>query len=108
MAKELKLEYAIAVGSGPFPFDMLRYDHCFPGSEIYSSEMGRDHYDHDRVVIVSRYQQQPGRWTTARWKSFGWELITFGPGLRAVRGSQDGRRQDPERMQESVRCPSSK
>lgn len=77
MAKEMKLEYAVAVGAGPFPFDMLRYDHCFPASESYSSEVGHDHYEHDRVVIVAKYRHQPGNWTPARWKSFGWELITF-------------------------------
>lgn len=77
MGKELKLEYAIAVGAGPFPFDMLRYDHCFPASESYSGEMGRDHYNHERVVIVARYRPQPGHWTVDRWKSFGWELITY-------------------------------
>lgn len=78
MPKELKLVYAIAVGNGPFPFDMLRYDHCFPASESYSGEVGRAHYHHDRVVILARYEMQPGHWTTARWKSFGWELITYG------------------------------
>lgn len=77
MGKELKLEYAIAVGSGQFPFDMLRYDHCFPASESYSSELGRDHYQHERVVIVARYAHQPGRWTVDRWKSFGWKLTMY-------------------------------
>ena len=77
MGKELKLEYAIAVGNGPFPFDMLRYDHCFPASECYSGEVGRDHYQHDRVVIVAKYRQQPGRWTADRWQSFGWTLIVY-------------------------------
>lgn len=78
MPKELKKEYAIAIGAGPFPFDMLRYDHCFPADETYSGELGRDHYQHDRVVVLAKYALQPGRWTTDRWKSFGWTLITYG------------------------------
>lgn len=75
--KELKKEFAIAVGNGEFPFDMLRYDHCFPASESDSGEMGRNHYQHDRAVIVAKYRQQPGRWTVDRWQSFGWALIVY-------------------------------
>lgn len=74
MANTWKMEYAVAVGCGPFAFDMLRYDRCFPASESDAHEMGRDHYQSDRFVIVARYKGQPGKWTIARWNSFGWRL----------------------------------
>jgi hypothetical protein len=89
MPKELKKEFAVVVGSGPFPFDMLRYDACFPGDESNSRELGHGHYNHNRVVVVAKYTQQPGNWTPDRWKSFGWTLIV--PSRRGFQSIEDAR-----------------
>lgn len=64
-------------GSGEFPFDMLRYDSCWPFSE------GRDvpslvHYGprgRRRVVLQTTNQHAP---TAGRWQSFNWRVIGKG------------------------------
>lgn len=77
MPKELKLEYAVAVGEGSFPFDMLRHDQCFPTCEHCSWLLDGDENEGRRVVILARHSEQRGRWTSERWASFGWKLITW-------------------------------
>ncbi len=64
MAK--KQEFYVS-GDGPFPFDMLRYDQCWPANESSSfilAERGM------RVIeMVSNTRITPGRW-----ESYGWRL----------------------------------
>lgn len=70
--------YAVAVGRGSFPFDMLRYDACFPAFESYSLSLRGEGIDAGpRVIILARYRGQPGSWTPARWESFLWSIRTF-------------------------------
>lgn len=85
MAKELKIEYAAVIGSGPFPFDMLRYDFCAPASEEDSHKLATPTHDVGeymklRIVIVRRVVGQAGQWTPDRWASFTWKLVTKGYG----------------------------
>lgn len=60
-----------------FPFDMLRYDTCYPKMESDSHQMHASVADDSnlmpRRVTVVRYTHRaaPG-WTMARWESFGW------------------------------------
>lgn len=58
-----------------FPIDMLRYDGCFPASEVDSGVISRSLTDFERPVKV-----KIGRWvhgkgysepTIGRWESFG-------------------------------------
>jgi hypothetical protein len=80
--KELTREYAVAIGSGRFPVDMLRYDACFPAEERESFQIetpcGLEGYTRPRAIILARYKEQPGSWTPERWMSFGWSIRTFG------------------------------
>lgn len=73
-----EMSFAAVVGVGMFPTDMLRYDHCVPASEHDSGEISRTSYNGARIVFLKRYKGQPGKWTSARWGSFGWDIM-LGP-----------------------------
>jgi hypothetical protein len=62
-------------GSGDFPIDMLRYDQCWPQSEVGSAVIHGSFRSRGlrlRTVNLSSLKRVP---TTGRWKSFGWEVI---------------------------------
>jgi hypothetical protein len=68
-------------GEGDFPFDMLRYDRCWPAREGEDTAyMAKAHYQREklplRTIKVVRYvfhrQEMP---TSDRWKSFWWEVV---------------------------------
>lgn len=63
-------------GSGEFPFDMLRYDECWP---YYGEDSTRLSGSFDRalrrVVLATRKEGNP---TDGRWHSFGWEVVEVG------------------------------
>lgn len=75
MARRKKGEhYTFTVeGGGDFPFDMLRYDACWPYSEGYDSTALA--VGSGRVVLQSTKESGP---TPARWASFGWRVIGMG------------------------------
>lgn len=63
-------------GSGSFPFDMLRYDQCWPKSEspdsaTLESMTRRGVRGPFRVTLVSLNAPTQGRW-----ESFGWLVIS--------------------------------
>lgn len=59
-------------GTGPFPFDMLRYDYCYPADSDSAMEMGETE---NRTVWLSRRVGLPENQPTGgRWASFGWKL----------------------------------
>lgn len=73
-------ESILVVRVGVVPFDMMRYDHCFPATEDESRKLERvangdvsDPADH--VVRFLRRALNPGPPTTARWQSFGCEVL---------------------------------
>ena len=46
----------VVVGCGEFPYDMLRYDHCFPIDEAHSRLLSADFNDTPRrAIIMMRY-----------------------------------------------------
>jgi hypothetical protein len=64
-------------GSGPFPFDMLRYDACWPASENDSAvleRMDREARRHRTVFTLTLATTV--HVTEARWESFGWKVVT--------------------------------
>jgi len=62
-------------GSSSFPFDMLRYDACFPATETASYEMVGDE-DKVREVELKRYiETKTDMPTVGRWESFCWAVI---------------------------------
>lgn len=97
-------EYAVAVGHrcSEFPFDMLRYDACFPADESESSKFPtaqRSDAPKLRAVVVARYVGQPGTWTEARWDSFNWKLI------RVARGSLYEAQEIAKRIEDGAAIP---
>jgi hypothetical protein len=61
-------------GEREFPWDMLRYDECWPANETESYKLNPD----DRImyravrVVELRSMRRP---TVARWESFGWKVL---------------------------------
>ncbi len=74
-----RLEFTVR-GFGQFPFDMLRYDHCYPKSESEVWVMVEGHYAGEPkvmtlVMVGTTKDLTP---TPARWRSFGWEVQSIG------------------------------
>jgi len=59
-------------GDGAFPFDMLRYDRCFPASQ---DDVSRLLDDGPRTIhLIMAAETLAGlNPTKGRWESFGWE-----------------------------------
>lgn len=58
---------------GCFPFDMLRYDSCWPVHEGDACRLA-EVSDKPREISVARWSDRPKRgehWTVRRWESFG-------------------------------------
>ena len=65
-------------GSGEFPFDMLRYDRCWPKDESHDV-VNMTSYSRDRFSLRKRQVELIGLNdpTSARWASFGWKIVQF-------------------------------
>lgn len=69
-------QIATVEGTGYFPVDMLRYDHCYPQRETDSiSIVTMDPFKEKTIVNVSRFTERNMPWTDKRWESFGWRII---------------------------------
>lgn len=78
---------ACVSGSGPFPWDMLRYDGCYPASEHdvfhmvgVKQEVDRTTYEdlkpvtrHVNLICVTTARISTP-FTRKKWESFGWTL----------------------------------
>jgi hypothetical protein len=65
-------------GSGRFPIDMLRYDHCFPAAEEESPKIAAAVYGSPKPweVRLKRYiELSAQRPTGDRWRSFSAEVV---------------------------------
>lgn len=68
-------EYYVT-GSGEFPWDMLRYDACWPTDSIEAFKMGIGFWGHDdeykklRSIKMRSYREP----TIGRWSSFTWSV----------------------------------
>jgi hypothetical protein len=54
-------------GSGEFPFDMLRFDACFPASMSDSEELERTDARSIELETLSPTSPTPERWRAFRW-----------------------------------------
>lgn len=64
----------IVEGGGTFPYDMLRYDRCYPAEENQSCLLQT--VSHDRQVRLARETYNKNDMPTiARWASFGWRVL---------------------------------
>ena len=59
-------------GSGAFPFDMLRYDACFPVYEGEARSMG--HGGVRSIRLTHTDERRDWEPTEGRWQSFGWSV----------------------------------
>jgi hypothetical protein len=82
----LKYEQTFRVrGSGQFPHDMLRYDHCFPAHESESPLLKLDDAGEYREVEMKRYIETAKELpTVGRWRSFCWEVIESSVSVRRL------------------------
>jgi hypothetical protein len=82
----------VVEGGGSFPLDMLRYDGCYPAKELgadNSDDTGGAHQMERTIRYETEgkqrftlhrwveYKNQPP--TFARWESFGWKVVEWGP-----------------------------
>ncbi len=74
MSKKPALTGFTVEGYGEFPFDMLRYDSCWPKSEGHDS-YALGNRDQRRVVLQTWSERGP---TVGRWESFTWRVIGLG------------------------------
>lgn len=63
----------VVEGSGAFPFDMLRYDQCWPRDGAGSTVLPMMH--RRRVVLVSDWFEAP---SARRWEASAWQVIDQG------------------------------
>ncbi len=68
-------------GSGDFPFDMLRYDRCYPVREgTDTANLSAPRYVRDvlpfRRIRLARYVMNKHQMPTfGRWESFTWRVV---------------------------------
>lgn len=74
MAKAAKLIHFKVTGRGAFPFDMLRYDSCFPATSADAAALDAVDYHTRTVELVLAL---PRMATFARWASFGWTVSEY-------------------------------
>lgn len=63
-------------GNGPFPFDMLRFDECWPVTAEDGNAMRVEAGAAPVTVRMRARKPHPGTCPTAkRWESFGWSVV---------------------------------
>ena len=63
----------IVEGDGRFPFDMFRYDQCWPASEAHSLRLADEWTAPRRIIIlITDSVTAP---TADRWQSHGWNVV---------------------------------
>ena len=88
MPKVFSLRFEV-IGSGAFPVDMLRYDQCYPASEVDSALMQPHERGQRAINLVTvrpyydrgepcRLAENGGFITVDRWHSFNWEVGDVG------------------------------
>lgn len=74
------MKYAIITGKGEFPFDMLRYDACYPNSEQDSALIASGQRlwlaaGGSKSWSVCVRSASDNKWTVGRWESFGVKIV---------------------------------
>lgn len=69
--------YFAVQGSGQFPFDMLRYDCCWPVREGHDTgrmaPLPGERLGRRVLLMATRSERGP---TEGRWASFNWQVVT--------------------------------
>ncbi len=71
MAKASTFDFQVQ-GNGPFPFDMLRFDECWPVTSADANAMDSES-SHMRIVRLRT--SNPFAPTAKRWESFTWKVV---------------------------------
>lgn len=66
--------YFKATGSGEFPYDMLRYDCCYPQTETSAHKLTYSH-EWREVYLVSPAREDGWTPRVERWSSQGWSVV---------------------------------
>ena len=66
--KKMELKTFYVCGRGDFPYDMLRWDECWPADPASASKLGITYNRDQRVVKLFSYKEP----TRDRWSSFTW------------------------------------
>lgn len=66
-------------GSGEFPWDMLRYDNCWPSAAADVPAMVLPRWKAGRNLKRRVTVASVGPFTSERWASFGWRPVGFTP-----------------------------
>jgi len=82
MRKRGRIRFTVE-GSGDFPFDMLRYDHCWPEGEAesykisltYANCNSREDDTYPGLRRVTLQSDSPHAPTEGRWRSFTWRVL---------------------------------
>jgi hypothetical protein len=77
-AAQTAIEFTV-LGTGEFPFDMLRHDRAWPATEsdarkLESPGYGREAINYRNVERAIKLRGLVGP-TVARWASFGWTAV---------------------------------
>jgi hypothetical protein len=76
--KEMTKQYYhrfMVKGDGYFPYDMLRYDACWPSTSDDVINLGLGEKRKVTLTTIGNKDRKP---TFARWESFGWKVIESG------------------------------
>lgn len=76
MAKQISIDFTVE-GSGVFPYDMLRYDRCFPTDPESAANLNTPgpKSPQQRTCKMRILADHKGvRPTRDRWSSFGWTV----------------------------------
>jgi len=72
---KMRYEYFVS-GTGEFPFDMLRYDSCWPATGEDAAKIALPFGDANRRKVRSIRLRSYRPPTVARWSSFTWSVGT--------------------------------
>lgn len=73
MVRQLRYKFSVR-GSVALPIDMLRYDQCWPATEVDAKRAAASiRFETEGSVTIEL--RGPRRPTLARWESFGWRVI---------------------------------
>jgi hypothetical protein len=73
--KPITISTFVVEGSGEFPFDMLRYDSCWPQNGDSAAFMSKHYTERRKITLESVGISTP---SVNRWASFNWRVVTAG------------------------------